>query len=482
MSFPDVPLPRAPDPTLDPAAYLRSIYAVRERTRLVLEKARKNQLKHFTVDMGKFQDTATYVVAIIKVSHPRTSIPPAPSVLLVVPLMSIFLTRTTNLLQRDYAPDYASIPPHGRWQHFDVGGRPRVDQLMASWPSTVDNQERTRRLIDLFLISVLLDAGAGTKWQYRSKESGKIYRRSEGLAVASLEMFKAGIFSSNPDEPCQVDSAGLKKLDITVLARGLQVTDSNVIDGLEGRAGLLMRLGDALQNQEVFGLEARPGNMLGEYKRDEVCSWLTLTADFLLSHPSTQASSVPIIPLPTLWNVLMDSLAPIWPATRTQIDGISLGDAWPCSVMPSHPTHPWENIVPFHKLTQWLAYSLMVPMTKLLNVHFAGADLLTGLPEYRNGGLFIDTGLLTLKPEDAKRGLAQYQRNAQNKGQPSMEVVPLFTADDDVIVEWRAVTVGLLDELLVEVNSLLGLSGSNKLNLAQMLEAGSWKVSRALVM
>ena len=63
---------------------------------------------------------------------------------------------------------------------------------MATWPSTVDNQERTRRLIDLFLVSVLLDAGAGTKWQYKSKESGKIYRRSEGLAVASLEMFKAG--------------------------------------------------------------------------------------------------------------------------------------------------------------------------------------------------------------------------------------------------------------------------------------------------
>jgi hypothetical protein len=146
--------------------------------------------------------------------------------------------------------------------------------------------------------------------------------------------------------------------------------------------------------------------------------------------------------------------------------------------MPSHPTHPWENIVPFHKLTQWLTYSLMVPMTKLLHVHFAGAELLTGLPEYRNGGLFIDTGLLTLKPEDSKRGLAQYEHNAKTKGQPSMEVVPMFTADDDVIVEWRAVTVGLLDDLLVDVNKMLGLSGSDRLNLAQMLEAGSWKVSR----
>jgi hypothetical protein len=57
-----------------------------------------------------------------------------------------------------------------------------------------------------------------------------------------------------------------------------------------------------------------------------------------------------------------------------------------------------------------------------------------------------------------------------------MEVVPLFTADDDVIVEWRALTVGFLDDLLAEVNLLLGLQGDSKLSLAQMLEAGTWKV------
>lgn len=68
-SIPDIPLPRAPDPNLDPAGYLRSIYAVRERSKLVLEKAKKNQLKHFNVDMSKFQDTANYVVMIIKVCH-----------------------------------------------------------------------------------------------------------------------------------------------------------------------------------------------------------------------------------------------------------------------------------------------------------------------------------------------------------------------------------------------------------------------------
>ena len=112
-----------------------------------------------------------------------------------------------------------------------------------------------------------------------------------------------------------------------------------------------------------------------------------------------------------------------------------------------------------------------------MGIHFAGSELLTGLPEYRNGGLLIDTGLLTLKEEDAKRGLAQYRKNAMLDGQPNMEVVPLFATHDDVIVEWRAITVGFLDDLLVEVNRILGLSGPDKLTLAQMLEAGSWKVS-----
>ncbi|KAI7054825.1 DUF1688-domain-containing protein, partial [Hortaea werneckii] len=196
-TIPAIPMPKAPDPNVDPVGYLRSIYAVRERSRLVLDKAKLNQLRHFTVDMSKFSDTANYVVAIIK---------------------------------RDF-DDYSTIPPHGRWQHFDVGGRPRVDQLMATWPSSVDAQERTRRLMDLFLVSVLLDAGAGAKWQYKSKESGKMFKRSEGLAVASLEMFKTGLFSSNPDQPFQVDHGGLKKLTTEKMAKGLQVSPENPMDG-----------------------------------------------------------------------------------------------------------------------------------------------------------------------------------------------------------------------------------------------------------
>lgn len=336
-------------------------------------------------------------------------------------------------------------------------------------------------------MAVLLDAGAGNTWSYRSKESGKHYKRSEGLAVATLEMFKAGLFSSDPTEPCQVDGAGLKKVTVEALAKGMQHSENNVLAGVEGRAGLLSRLSEALNNQELFGVDARPGNMLGttypQHTLFILFSNASLSLDYLLSHPSTLASSVPIIPIPTLWTVLMDGLSPIWPSSRTQVDGISIGDAWPCSSMPSSPpAQPWENIVPFHKLTQWLCYSIMVPMTKILNIRFSSSDLLTGLPEYRNGGLFIDMGLITLKQKDEERGLEAYKVNAQNKGEPGVEVVPLFDADDDVIVEWRALTVGFLDDMLAEVNALLELPEGQKLSLAQMLEAGTWKVSTHIIL
>jgi hypothetical protein len=174
----------------------------------------------------------------------------------------------------------------------------------------------------------------------------------------------------------------------------------------------------------------------------------------------------------------MDGLSPIWPPSRTTLDSTSLGDAWPLSTLPSDATtQPWETIVPFHKLTQWLCYSLMQPMSKLMNIHFAGAELMTGLPEYRNGGLFIDTGVLMLKKDDETRGLERFKEEGERSGKGAVEVVPMFTPDDDVVVEWRAVTVGFLDLLLEDVNEKLGLQGADKLSLPQMLEAGSWKVS-----
>jgi hypothetical protein len=121
-----------------------------------------------------------------------------------VPQYASRLRTHANVSQRDYEAPFNTIPGHGRYQHFGVGGRDRIAELLASLPETVDNQERCRRLLDLFLVSVLLDAGAGTEWSYKSLENGRTYRRSEGIAVASLEMFKN--VSVLPQVPCHAPS------------------------------------------------------------------------------------------------------------------------------------------------------------------------------------------------------------------------------------------------------------------------------------
>ncbi|KAG6006461.1 hypothetical protein E4U21_007005 [Claviceps maximensis] len=428
-----VDLPRPPDPELDPVGYLRSLGAVRERSRIILEKVTNDQLNHFDVDLSKLPDVVTFVAGLIK---------------------------------RDYDAPFTAIPGHGRYQHFSVGGRDRIADLLSTWPDSVDNAERCRRLVDLFLVSVLLDAGAGMSWRYKSKESGKVYRRSEGLAIASLEMFKEGLFSSCAGNKYQVDKGGLQNLTLEKVKNGLQSRPDNELTGLQGRTDLLIRLSSALAaNTDYFGADGRPGNMI----------------DHLLSHPSTQASSMLIVPLPVLWNVLMNGLGSVWPASRTALNGVSLGDAWPCQAMPNPGTASWQSILPFHKLTQWLTYSLMQPMQSLLNMHFAGQELLTGLPEYRNGGLFVDLGVLNLKKDDMDRGLQNYSEYCRNNGTKAIEVAPMFEPSDDVVVEWRGATVGLLDILCVEVNKALKseLAG-NEMTLPQLLEAGSWKGGREI--
>ena len=63
-SSPPVPVP---DPRVDAVGFLRSLVAVRQRCGVVMEKAMRNQLEHFEVDLAKFDDAVKWVVGIIKV-------------------------------------------------------------------------------------------------------------------------------------------------------------------------------------------------------------------------------------------------------------------------------------------------------------------------------------------------------------------------------------------------------------------------------
>lgn len=172
------------------------------------------------------------------------------------------------------------------------------------------------------------------------------------------------------------------------------------------------------------------------------------------------------------WDILQSLLIPIWPKDRTTIGGHPIGDAWPLEVLQRQAgsSTPYgsdvESIQPFHKLTQWLTYSLMVPFQRILGLHWTNTESLTALAEYRNGGLFVDLGALSLKKEALERGL-------KASGGP----LPLFEAGDDVIVEWRAMTLVLIDKLY---SMILSRMGGVHLTMAQLLEAGTWKSGREI--
>jgi len=98
---------------------------------------------------------------------------------------------------------------HCRRNHFTTSGLNRISTLLSNPSFPKDPVERAATLIDLYIVSVLLDAGAGNTWTYTEKDkSGTVTwkgGRSEGLAVASYHMFVDGLFSSNPENPLQID-------------------------------------------------------------------------------------------------------------------------------------------------------------------------------------------------------------------------------------------------------------------------------------
>lgn len=345
-----------------------------------------------------------------------------------------------ELTQARY-PDL-KIPYHSRWRHFEAGGVNRLAQLNHAL-GEVSPAEKARAQIDLALVSVLLDAGAGPDWSYREAAQGErpehSYSRSEGLGVASFHAFMGGLFSSNPAQPLQADATGLQAVTTESLAAAFQVDPAtNPLVGLEGRAALLRRLGQALQDQpELFGQPARPGHLF----------------DLLVQRAADGAT----IHAHDLLTVLLTGLSPIWPAQNT-LDGIALGDCWRHAAAGSDEKGPASGWMPFHKLSQWLTYSLLEPF-EWAGHPVGGLDALTGLPEYRNGGLFLDAGVLLLKdPAQADA---------------------LHEAGDELIVEWRALTVALLDELAPLVREQLGLS-AEQMPLACVLEGGTWAAGRVL--
>jgi len=359
----------------DSIQYLRTPAAIRARAEQMLKYVEDGRSSWFSVDPNGLEAA---VQATLDVTHKRFANP-------------------------------AAIPFHSRWRHFEAGGRDRWAALAPKLAS-LPKEEVARRRMDLAVVSVLLDAGAGPDWRYREPGTDETYARSEGLGVASFHMFANGLFSRDAKgDPLRVDAERLAKLTPMDIALGFQVKAHNPMTGLEGRAGLLQKLGS-------IGLE-RPGALF----------------DIVATGGEVKASSI--------LAAVLDKLSPIWPSP--------MGDVW---------EHSAIGLVPFHKLSQWMSYSLVEPIEGA-GLKVVDLDALTGLPEYRNGGLLVDAG--ALRPKQ------------------SALLTQTFAPGDEAIVEWRALTVALLDRIGQHVRLHLGMDAA-QLPLVKVLEAGTWFAGRVL--
>ena len=348
------------------------------------------------------------------------------------------LASTADYVARVVRDRYPRLNPqvHARWRHFVVGERDLWRELSAqkAWESRA---AAARAAFDLVLTSVLLDAGAGPDWQYRDPDTGHRSGRSEGLAVASFRWFASGGLSNDPTDPLRVDAAALRRVDARSIETAFQVSDTNPLLGTAGRAALLNRLGAVLDDRaDVFALadSPRPGGLFDALAR--------------------RAADDPL-PAADILATLLDALGPIW-QNRPSLGGVPLGDCWPHPSL-AGPTSV-EAYVPLHKLSQWLTYSLLEPL-EAAGVAVCDVGALTGLAEYRNGGLFVDAGVLM--PRDVAASARTYE------------------VADPFVVGWRSMTIALLDQIAPLVGSRLGLT-PRQFPLACVLEGGTWAAGRRI--
>jgi hypothetical protein len=389
------------NPDSEAALSLLSAEAVRERAHRLLAIGIEDRLSNFRVHLDRMEATAELVAETTRKAYPSLA-----------------------------------VPFHSRWRHFAINGVDRWTAL-ADRIAWHDPAERARAEFDLAMVSVFLDAGAGPSWWYQDPVTGSAIGRSEGLGLASLAMFAGGAFSSDPQQPLRVDADALANFSVSDLERGMQVSDVNPLVGLDGRVDLLRRLGRLVASKpDVFAISdsPRPGGLFDRLA--------ILTGDRRL-------------PAPTILSELLRELGPVWPS-RLALGGIALGDCW------KHPmlitADASNHLMPLHKLSQWLAYSLIEPLQRA-GINVTNIDGLTGLAEYRNGGLFVDNGVLTFR--DGGDAVREHE-----VGSP-------------LVVEWRALTVALLDRVADGVRNRLGLD-TDALPLAKVLEGGTWAAGRLL--
>lgn len=371
------------------AAWLLSPEAIRARCGALMARIEAGGSAHWRWDEARWPELVSFVAGHIRENYPTLD-----------------------------------IPYHGRLRHFSPGALASLEGADAA------------AMLDLIVVSVLLDAGAGDGWRWVRPSDGTVWTRSEGLAEASAWMFAQGLFSATEGEPWRVDAAGLANLKLAELASGFQLGAENPMVGLEGRHGVLVSLGSALAAQPELFVGGRPSGLLAALEA---------------RHPGAR-----VLPAAALLAVVIEGFGGIWPG-RTALDGVNLGDVWPHEAAVGGGPAGTDGYVAFHKLSQWLTYSLFEPLEQA-GWTITDADGMTGLAEYRNGGLLVDCGVLVARS-------------------PSALLAEEHATGGALVVEWRAATIVALDRLGEALRREFGLSAA-QFPLVKVLQGGSWSAGR----
>ena len=251
-------------------------------------------------------------------------------------------------------------------------------------------------------------------------------------------MFTRGAFSADPAEPLRVDADVLANFTVADLERGLQVSDDNPLVGFDGRADLLRRLGRLVAAKpEIFGSHdtPRPGGLFDRLAMLAEGGKLPAPTILVRTAATTRAD------LAIAADARRDRARRLLAAPGTDDRG--------CNQRPGAAAQAFAMAGLFADRA-----AADEPASSVTDI-----DGLTGLAEYRNGGLFVDTGVLAFRDADA----AQHEHEVSS---------PL-------VVEWRALTVALLDRVADGLRQRLGRDATS-LPLAKVLEGGTWAAGRRL--
>lgn len=224
---------------------------------------------------------------------------------------------------------------------------------------------------------------------------------SSGTYLSSLQMFDQGLFS-NDGRPFRVD--GEKLLELKDLE-------------------LLKKLGRVCVENKTIFKDGRPGNIL----------------DYLIEKNGMKLNAEDLLK-----------------AVFLGFGEVIPEDSWQHSALGERGS--FDTLVPFHKLSQWLAYSMVSPISSS-GVELWAIEELTGLADERNGGLFIDQKVIELKDKELYK----------------IE----HALESELIVEWRALTIQLLERVGEHIQKALGKK-AYEFPLGRVLEGGTYSAGKRI--